>query len=82
MAVAVRVINIFGTKGNHFSTLGDVTKMSVLSHLYERELKFCLQRFKTLEFNSAARILIQSIIPRLFQFKQEIKTLGLHEDNF
>ena len=26
---------IFGTKDNHFSTLGDVTKMNVFSHLYE-----------------------------------------------
>ena len=34
-AVAVRVINIIGTKDNHFSTLSGVTKMNVFSHIYE-----------------------------------------------
>ena len=36
MAAAVRVVKIFGTKNNHFLTLGGVTKMNVFSHLYER----------------------------------------------
>ena len=34
MAVAVRVIKIFSTKDNHFSTLDNVTEINVFSHLY------------------------------------------------
>ena len=39
VAVAVRVIEIFGTKDKCFSTLGEATKiklkLNVFSHLYE-----------------------------------------------
>ena len=37
VAVTVRVIKIFGSKDDHFLTLGDVTKneSNVFSHLYE-----------------------------------------------